>query len=352
MKLVCHIGAPHTEADLIQANLIANANWLLSRGIAYGDVMARGSAHDTLWAACAVNIPPLAANYGVTDANDQKELRRRIGEALAWQRAQLPAHVDCLVLSCASFYGAMTHPKAIRLLHDLLNAHFDEMELVVYVRRQDDAILADYIRAVRFGNTVASLSDHATACMDREKSITPYLFYKQELQKWLDVWGEKAVILRRYSLSDFIEGSPITDFLGVLLNSWDPDKKGFEPVLSSQPPLSGPTLTYLRNLSKTLRTEDTTSDKSDARRVLHQVQRIPLPPKPRPIMSADLSRKIMSHFTVANQWLQQKFSPDIDVPFFPERLDHPEFGNTDRLSTEEAVFLSSQIIKSLTDKNK
>lgn len=329
---------------------MTNSDWLFDRGIACGNVLARGAAHDTLWVSCATQLPPIAAKYGLKDSADQSELRHRIGEALSWQRDQLPDHVDRVVLSCANLYGAMTHPDAIGRLYDLLRPHFDDMELLVYVRRQDDAILADYVSAVRSGQTTASLADHAETCMDRERSRTPYLYYKQQLTKWLDVWGDESLILRRYAETDFIDGNLIADVLGVLLETWDPDLRDFTAVLPSEHPLSAPALVFLRRLSETLGTmTHAPEQESSVHPILRRVQPLSLPATPRPIMPASLSQKIMAHFSLANRWLSTRFTSETDEPFFGERWDHPEFGNTDTLSADDAVALSAFILDHLVN---
>ncbi|MEM6577602.1 MAG: hypothetical protein AAF678_03850 [Pseudomonadota bacterium] len=353
MKLYCHIGAPHTDAALLQANLAANAPWLAKRGIAYGDVMAQGKSHDTLWIACALKVPKIAASYGIKTATDQTELRQRIGETLKWQRAQLPAHVDRMVLSCANLYGAMTHPQAILNLRHLLEPHFDEIEILIYVRRQDDAILADYAKAIREGLLSDSFSTHAAACVQAETSPTPYLFYKFHLEKWLDVWSGHSIILRRHSDIDFIDGDIMTDMLGILLKTWTPDTEGFHRVAELPQTVSAPTLEYLRRLNECLSGSGTAQDRDKKRHaVMAQLNELSLPPAPRPVMSANQSRDIMAKFEMANTWLRKQFAPDLLEPFFPDRPDHPEFGNLNQLTTDDAVSLSADILAALSERNR
>ncbi|MEM7076102.1 MAG: hypothetical protein AAGA28_06345 [Pseudomonadota bacterium] len=339
---------PHTGADLIQRNLSTNTDWLTEHGIGYGDVMAQGASHDTLWVACAKAVPLIAEKYGVTTAQDQEELRQYIGQALTWERAQLPAHVDRMVLSCSGLYGFMRHPDAVQELKSLLEPHFDAVDLILYVRRQDDVILADYANAVRLGSTNDTLAEYASACLRPDISRTPYLFYKHEVSKWLDVWGDTALTLRRYSSTDFIDGDLVTDMLGVLLGTWDPDLTGFSRAPEMNGSLSAPGVAFFRELNRAL-DADRAGDMPavQVHKLFHRLSEISLPASPRPIMPADLSHKIMTHFAGANMWLQERFAPDLDGPFFPERPDHPEFGNTDRMSTDDAISLSGRLLASL-----
>lgn len=355
---------------MLQAHLGANPDWLAARGVAYGDVMAKGTAHDTLWAGCAMNIPSIAAGYGVSSAADQAELRRRIGDALSFQIENLPNEVDCLILSCADLYGEMSQPVSIQKLHDLLDPHFDEIVLVVYIRRQDDTILADYVEAVRSGRTTVSLDEYANTCMARDETVAPYLYYRQKLQKWLDVFGESSMVVRRYAQPDFIDGDIVSDLLGVVLGTWAPETDDLERVTMDHAPtsarMSAPGLAYLRRLSEALAADNVTPFELEAsapgqaetenmpaqqeairQNLLHFLRHVPFPIKPRPIMPAALSRKIMAQFAVSNEALRKRFAPDMEGPFFADRPDHPEHGNIETLSTDEAIAFSALILDHL-----
>ena len=333
VKLFCHIGTPHTHAETLHAALSEQRDWLEARGIAYGDAGSKALDHDPLWVACAMDVPAKGKLYGVTNRADQTAFRDALTAKLAEERRALEGQADRMILSAPALTGQMFHPDAIARLKSMLEPVFDEITLVVYVRRQDDAILAGYEATVRTGTFLEPFEAYVRACLSQPSPL-PYLTYRRELMKWCEVWGPERIVLRRFSNTDFIGGSLLGDFMGVVQESWQPDLAGLEPV-SATPPISAPALEMLRRLQSEARFPQ--NEEAEAALAA-------LPHLPRPVMPAALSLDIMLHFEVANRWLKETFAPDLDGAFFPDRPDHPHHGNLGQLTVDDAVAVTQAML--------
>ncbi|WP_299615897.1 hypothetical protein [uncultured Tateyamaria sp.] len=344
MKLILHIGTPKTASTLIQNSLENNPEWLAEHGLAYGKVLSPDANHITLFFACANAVHDFARDYGLHSMEELAEFRQRVSDRIEWHKGQLDDNIDTMIMSSENLTGNMYHPEEIARLKHLLEQHFDDIKIVIYVRRQDDAILSMYGEYMRRGFSNDLFRDFVDVCMGPD-SPTPYLYYRRELSKWVKVWGADNMIVRRFSSVDFINGDILADFLGIVLNTWDPNLDGFEPSRDDNRGLSAPMLELLRRLHPNIAFMK--DGHPNPQRTLLTPYISQMPTHPRPVMAAGTARHIIRHFEPANSWLKQTFFPDLEGPFFPERPDHPTQGNLGRITEEEIVDLTSQLLSKI-----
>ncbi len=344
MKLICHIGTPKTASTLIQNSLDANPAWLAERGIAYGKVLAPDANHITLFFISARELHDFARDYGLRNQKEVDDFRTRVSERIKEHKASLPRHVDTMVMSSENLMGNIREINEIERLKAFLSEHFDEIKIVSYVRRQDDAILSMYGEFMRRGFSAETFQEFVAICLGPDTPI-PYLYYRRELSKWIEVWGKQNMIIRRFSPVDFINGDILADFMGVVQGTWEPDMEGFTPSVDDNRGLSAPTLEFLRRMHGDI------PFILDGQPNLQRTKLTPfistLPQRPRPIMSAGTARHIMNHFRPANKWLKEEFFPDLDGAFFPDRPDQPEQGNLGLLTAADCVQLTGRLLANL-----
>lgn len=336
VKLVCHIGMPGTAVTHLQDSLAANPDWLAAHGVVYGDTLSPGTDHDTLFLSCATTLPAMARVHGFDNMADLAALRDRVAQALAAQCDRVAGQAHTMVLCSDALTGRMHRPEEIAHLRTLLAPLFDEVAIVLYVQRQDDAVLSLYDEHMRRGASDVQFRQFVDLCLGSD-SPAPYLFYRRKLSKWIKVWGADAIVMRRFSPVDFIDGDIVADFMGVVLNTWEPDMEGFRPVPQVDPHLSAPALELLRRLQPHI------PERRDGAINPQRAQLAPyiamLPRDPRPMMAAGTSAHIMRYFAPANDWLAETFAPDMEEAFFPDRPDHPDRSNLGRITTEEMAEL-------------
>ncbi|MGX9357563.1 hypothetical protein ACS3SW_20985 [Roseobacteraceae bacterium S113] len=344
MKLILHIGTPKTASTLIQNSFATNRKWLLKRGIAYGKLMAPDANHITLFYACARDVHDFARTYGLHSREDLVTFRKRLTQRITGQLRRLPPHVDTMVMSSENLSGNLRHVEEIQNLRTMLQDRFDEIKIVVYVRRQDDAMLSMWGEFMRRGFSDDPFRRFVDTCLG-PNSPTPYLYYRRELSKWIEVWGKPALIVRRYARHDFINGDILSDFMGVVQGTWEPDMMGFSPSPENNSGLSAPALEFLRQLHPHIPFIKDGAPNHQRIRLTRAINQ--LDHQPRPVMAAATARHIMAHFETANTWLKQAFFPGLSGPFFPDRPEHPEHGNLGIISPEQSRALTGQLLARL-----
>lgn len=344
MKLICHIGTPKTASTLIQNSFEANEAWLYARGIAYGKVLAPDANHITLFFVAANQVHDFARDYGLNSQKEVDAFRGKVSQRIEEHKKNLPGSVDTMVMSSENLMGNIRTQDEITNLKTFLSQHFDDIQIVTYLRRQDDALLSMYGEFMRRGFNNETFPEFVTACLGAD-TPTPYLYYRRELSKWINVWGKQNMVVRRFSPVDFIQGNILADFMGIVQRTWEPDMDGFMPSGADNRGLSAPALEYLRRLHTAV--PFVTGGKPNLQRTALTPHLNLLPQSPRPIMAAAMARRIMDHFQEANRWLKTEFNPTLDGAFFPPRPDHPEFGNLGQLTMEESIAMTGQLLANL-----
>ena len=341
MKLICHIGSPKTASTLIQNSFEENTSWLHDRGIAYGKVLAPDANHITLFFVCAKELHDFARDYGLNSQADVANFRRKVSERIEQHKANLPDHVNTMVMSSENLMGNIHTLGEIRNLKEFLSQHFDEIQIVCYLRRQDDALLSMYGEYMRRGFNRETFNDFIKICLSPDTPM-PYLYYRRTLSKWIEIWGKRNIVVRRFSPVDFIQGDILVDFMGIVQKTWEPDMEGFTPSPADNRGLSAPALEYLRRLHTDVPFIKNGQPNPQRTKLTPFISA--LPQRPRPIMPADTARMIMDHFIEANRWLKNEFNPSLEGAFFPTRPDHPEFGNLGQLTIEDSIMLTGRLL--------
>ncbi|MDB5972504.1 MAG: hypothetical protein JWQ90_4954 [Hydrocarboniphaga sp.] len=199
-KLFVHIGAPKTGTSAIQHFMLRNRETLAKQGVLYPEGGMLKSAHHLIGAA----IHPLRVKRLGTAARDEvlATAINRIKEEVAQQSPHT------LVISTEYFWGALSTTNVNRLL-----APFSDWDLnvIVYLRRQDLLAQSLYVQAVKTG-TPLTFQEWVDSAVDSGKA--GFLFH-DVLASWRDCGLPVSVIVRIYEKSRI--GSDIcNDFLETI----------------------------------------------------------------------------------------------------------------------------------------
>jgi hypothetical protein len=147
------------------------------------------------------------AGFGVRSAAELKAFRARFEEALA---AEVRKHPDrTFIFSEEDCHADLSSPAEVQRLHDLLAAHFEEVRIVVYLRRQDRFAVSNYTTSLMFAAT------HETIIPEEGES-EPALDYFTALGRWADAFGKQSLTIRLYDEVMRKSGSIIADFADLL----------------------------------------------------------------------------------------------------------------------------------------
>lgn len=211
MKCILHIGTEKTATTTIQEFLHRNRQTLFQLGYLY--TKATGSRNN--W-----NLP--VAAYDVSRRDDLTRLRGIYTDEnlLNYQKKtieQLRKEVDSAgafkltVFSSEYIQSRLTTSGEVSRLRILLNQiGYDDIQILVYLRRPVDIAKSLYSTSVKCGATAASPPS------PKNKYYRNICDHRGTLKRFSDVFGETAVRPRIYSRDEFKNGCIISDFLASI----------------------------------------------------------------------------------------------------------------------------------------
>ena len=135
-------------------------------------------------------------------------LRTQLETALAAEVAHAPDQV--MVLSSEHCHSRLVTHEEVGALHALLRGVFDDVRVVVYLRRQDRVAVSHYSTHLKGGGTRTEVLPSDTG------PHAPYFDFEALLERWASVFGESALTVRLFEPSAFPGGSVVHDFCQVL----------------------------------------------------------------------------------------------------------------------------------------
>jgi len=190
-ELLLHVGMDKTGTSAIQRFMVDNM-LLLARehGVCYPKtgLWTDGSHHPVAFS--------VFGQHGYTPAflhSLFRDMRKEIN------------HCERVVISSECLFKALIHPEFGTLRKELFS-HFENVIVVVYVRRQDLWVDSRYRHAILSGKEISL-----------EKLLTPHFCdYKKWIDAWAGVVGKNNMRVRVYERAQFQGGDIFSDFLSVL----------------------------------------------------------------------------------------------------------------------------------------
>ncbi|WP_075641889.1 hypothetical protein [Rhizobium oryziradicis] len=199
MRWIIHIGAPKTGSTAIQRFLFENRAMLIEHGILYPEVSIRGFGHHDL----AFLLHGQYAKWATPQDRSLTDLRDILRGIV------LPSAATTILLSSENFY-VYPKPSALRSLLVEAGLHSsDEIVIVCYVRRQDDAHVSWYNQSVKAQGNTSSLN----TTIIREHGLWDYA---TRLQPWADEFGINSILVRDYTPFSQRTADIRDDFLAIL----------------------------------------------------------------------------------------------------------------------------------------
>jgi hypothetical protein len=208
-NLVLHIGTTKTGTTSIQHVLSHNRPALLSQGTCYPT--APGGAQHTLLAyAVMTNIAMRDRQETVLwqgMAPDDRIAHFR-NEFDAEMKA-LPANINQVILSSEFIYIFLRSSGEVKALHDLLAPYFDNMRVVVYLRRQDAHFTSLYTQILRTGAVIPMES-----IVMRQHRVHE-IDYAKLLNRWGEVFGTENIVPRLFENTETKRFDAVEDFTSL-----------------------------------------------------------------------------------------------------------------------------------------
>ena len=207
--LTLHIGLSKTGSSSIQHVLAGQRAALLAQGV----YLARspGWANHALLPAAVVDDTKVLWGYHPATWEGLSPPVRiaRFREEFAAEMSGLADDVARVVITAEQLGGVLREPGEVARLAELLAPYFDPVQVVVYIRRQDQHAASAYTEWLRSG----TMRDPGLPAGGVEKH--PEYDYGGLLDRWAGVFGQDAVVPRIFARDRLVDGDVVADFLAV-----------------------------------------------------------------------------------------------------------------------------------------
>ncbi|MBK5963384.1 hypothetical protein CCR95_04580 [Thiocystis minor] len=203
--LLC-IGTEKTGTTTLQRFLHVNRAPLERQGIAYprspGLTNHRALA---IYAMAGDRVDDAIRAAGLQESFRRAQWRVEFREIFGTELARLDHRVSKVILSSEHCQSRLVSISEIQRLHDLLHPYFDRIEILVYLRRQDELAVSRYNTRIKSGQICSDVFYPRDA-------KSPYYDYRRLLDHWSAVFGREALRPRVFDRQRLTEGSIIHDF--------------------------------------------------------------------------------------------------------------------------------------------
>ncbi len=311
--LILHIGLSKTGSSSIQRVMAEQRAALLAQGVYFPT--SPGWANHALLPAACVTDPKILWGYhpGTWEGLAPAARIARFDDEFAAEMAALPADAQRVVMTAEQLGGVLRQPDEVARLGEMLAPFFAPIQVVVYLRRQDEHATSAYSEILRGG--VMREPGLPDGGIERH----PEYDYGGLLDRWAAVFGDDAIVARVFSRDRLRDGDVVADFLaltGMRLASLDENaKRQSNPSVN----LGGQALLLAAGRRFASRAPDDLWRDTPAWRRLAQTITEAMPGRGwRPTQAE--ARAFLARFAETNERARARFFPQ-SIRLFEERFD-------------------------------
>jgi hypothetical protein len=232
---------------------------------------------------------------------------------------QIPDEGNCILSTEGLFW--IDDAGQIAELRAFLSTHFDDIQIVAYLRRQDSLALAHRKQVIHRLPAKRFYGVQVQALPEYRPHMTRYFGYASKLRKWEQVFGAANIHVRRFQPKDLKNGDTVADFFDLAGLGTPAPLPHVNTSLSHSQTLAGLWLASRghspRQHMSVLRNLDNDG---------------PLRPS-----RAD-AEAFLGHFAAENAELARKYAPDGPDSYFD--MDMSRYGDESTDSLDESVLLA------------
>ena len=309
---IIHIGTPKTGTTSIQQLLKRNRAELVRQHVSFPKSPG-ASVHGMLSTACAGG--PYRPADRVWEGVEPTEKLAQFNRAFAAEMQQLPARIQRVIFSDERLCVALHTHTQIERLRALMQPHFSNIIIVIYLRRQDQLLASSYSQMLRHGIV------HAPGATFDTAGNYHYFDYHAMLQKWADLFGQAAIKPRIYEHTASGPFDSVADFSALCGISLPQGESARPSTLNTSISVVGQTI--LREVGAILQRQTGRENVgSPAWRAISAAVSKSHPGRgwsP----SAEESHAFMQRFNAGNEALRQIYHPD-RATLFSNQVSKPE----------------------------
>lgn len=331
-RAIFHIGTEKTGTTALQGYLAMKRDALAKHGFCYSKAAGKRN-HLNLY---------LYASQGQGSAKKMIARLKKDTPSEAFERdfaAELEVEASenqdkTFVFSNEHCRGRLSKERVGRL-HELLTGIFDRVDVIVYIRRQDELAVSRYSTMLKAGMTHEMLIS--------DSSENEYFYdYWRFLDRWASVFGRDRLIVRLFEKGELIGDSVITDFCEVT----------GVPSLAHKDRRENPSLRpqyqeFLRQMNIRLLEKDTDPD-GPVRARLMRTALTKLGGGRGQMPSRDEAEGFYRSFSESNERVRKRFFPERATLFNEDFSGYPEEAQPLGLDLETALDISAELWKLVT----
>ena len=207
MKAILHIGIEKTGTTALQSFLADNRQLMQDYGYAYLESL--GLPNNRRLPTYCIEDDRHDDHHEVLNIvglGERNVWKQQFVQAFADELKNLPEHIHTVVISSEHMHSRLLRASEVQTLKNLLDQFFDEIEVVVYLRRQDQLATSLYSTALKCGHSFETI-------LPQVPPFDPYYNFELLLVKWVGIFGKKAVTPRLFDRSELINHDLVEDFL-------------------------------------------------------------------------------------------------------------------------------------------
>jgi len=339
MKAIIHIGTPKTATTTIQYFLTKNRDSLKRQRIFVPSTAYLTGNHIELAAATFMPAIRKSDSQGLWFSYFLKEGFTTVDQDELWKKMSREIKVHCrkddlVIFSCEAFSDfAEQEVKRVKVLMDSL---FDDVTIVLYLRRQPEYLVSLYYTSIIHGETRSALN-----------YLSMPWSYNRSVRHW-SIFGKDKITIRLFDKQEFHGNDLLSDFAstcGFDMTGLDRVENQYETMMDSA------AIEFLRLLNSHIpRLLDHWTRNPD----YHQVSSI-LSPRLKNSdekykayhLNREEARRILEQCREGNDWIAREYLGreklfNEDVSMYPEEVTSPH-----GLTLEKCVEITAHIYKEL-----
>jgi len=319
-----------TGTSYLQGALRENKSSLFESGIYISNILTPQHGVMARYVLPDDEIPFYRRRLGETAPQKIQEWKRSVEEeveSLAGNRS-LSAHTLILSDEQMSVFHKKSH---IERVCDLLSSHFNDVEVVVYIRPQHERLVSGYVENVKTGRETPLEISKFNSLSD----VPGFLRYDRVIDRWSQVFGKESMNVRLYQRKKLIGGDIVRDFL----EQYGVDVSGFVKPTTVNDGLSSSAISLMRMMNSRIKRGE---DMDEARIQLENGVKSVFSGNP-VLANRSEMETFFSLFDEVNEGIRKEFFPDAPTLFDVDFKDYPEILSQDDLSLDEAVDMFSKL---------
>lgn len=241
MRCVVHIGTEKTGTTSIQESLEKNSSLLAKSGILYPPALSKGRhAKIACYAMDYNTVDRRKKQFGLFDKATTDSFRKTFEADF---EKSLNGHDTVLIVN--EHLSRLRNVSEVERLKSFLSRFFDDIRVVVYLRRQDKLMRSMYSTRIKLGLTS---NDVYPVWPKKANTVFTHYDFKRILVLWTEVWGREVVVPRIFERNLLVNKDALSDFCQIAEVQLPED---FVPVRANES-ISPQALVAVRELNKNL----------------------------------------------------------------------------------------------------